>query len=403
MSASTSGQRFADYFAVCGLDAVTGLEPDQLSGDSHHVSPLERSYKAKVLSHFPANVDWNPFDEDAVRMLSFPHGLTFRTQAEPHSPSLHSFLITREDGSRVYGCALTVYEVVDEEEICKAMQVLQSMHEAELHMARSKTKARSQSPVVITGADSPTKRATEVDSEYTQEVEMSNRKTFDMKKDTLMVSKCISIIMPLPFITAAMSYLQQIYHAAKTADLPLPLESYIYNLLYEVPLPPPGRTMRFNCVKESITCQRPGPNELPLFDYSLKEMFSWLGVENVVELFTCVLLEHQILLLSNSFHRFMLVAEGVVTLIFPFIWQHVYVPILPAALQHFLDAPVPFIMGLYCASEDFKANLQLPSEASLCLVDIDNCKVLSPEDLPEFPNKQDLIEELLETIEKFNI
>ena len=41
-------------------------------GDSLHRSPLERSYKAKVLMHFPSNVDWNPFDEDAVRMVRLP-------------------------------------------------------------------------------------------------------------------------------------------------------------------------------------------------------------------------------------------------------------------------------------------------------------------------------------------
>lgn len=32
MSSSGSNQRFADYFVICGLDTVTGLEPDQLSG-----------------------------------------------------------------------------------------------------------------------------------------------------------------------------------------------------------------------------------------------------------------------------------------------------------------------------------------------------------------------------------
>lgn len=42
----------------------------------------------------------------------------------------------------------------------------------------------------------------------------------------------------------------------------------------------------------------------------------------------------------------MLVSEGISAVIFPFHWQHVYVPILPASLLHFLDAPVPFIMGL---------------------------------------------------------
>lgn len=32
MSASSAGQRFIDYFVVCGLDNVSGLEPDQLLG-----------------------------------------------------------------------------------------------------------------------------------------------------------------------------------------------------------------------------------------------------------------------------------------------------------------------------------------------------------------------------------
>ena len=48
----------------------------------------------------------------------------------------------------------------------------------------------------------------------------------------------------------------------------------------------------------------------------------------------------------------MLVAETIVSLIFPYNWQHVYVPILPASLLHFLEAPVPFIMGLYCKDTD---------------------------------------------------
>lgn len=69
-----------------------------------------------------------------------------------------------------------------------------------------------------------------------------------------------------------------------------------------------------------------------------------------------------VIIFSTDFHKFMLVAESVTAILFPFVWQHVYVPILPAALSHFLDAPVPFLMGIYCASEEDKNNLCLPSE-----------------------------------------
>lgn len=47
----------------------------------------------------------------------------------------------------------------------------------------------------------------------------------------------------------------------------------------------------------------------------------------------------------------------------------------------------------------FLFNLQ----ASLCLVDIENCKVTTPEDLPVFPDEQELIEELNDAVKRFNV
>ena len=46
-------------------------------------------------------------------------------------PSFHSFLLTREDGSRVYGCAFTFFEQVENDNICAAMLTLSNMFETE--------------------------------------------------------------------------------------------------------------------------------------------------------------------------------------------------------------------------------------------------------------------------------
>jgi hypothetical protein len=48
----------------------------------------------------------------------------------------------------------------------------------------------------------------------------------------------------------------------------------------------------------------------------------------------------------------MLVCESVLCLLYPFQWAHVYVPILPPMLENFLDAPVPYIMGLLRRTND---------------------------------------------------
>ncbi|KAA8579902.1 hypothetical protein FQN60_005437 [Etheostoma spectabile] len=99
----------------------------------------------------------------------------------------------------------------------------------------------------------------------------------------------------------------------------------------------------------------------------------------------------------------MTVAEGITTLLFPFQWQHVYVPILPASLLHFLDAPVPYLMGLQSKEGTDRSKLELPQEANLCFVDIDNHYIELPEDFPQFPNKTELIQELSEVLLSFGL
>ena len=121
----------------------------------------------------------------------------------------------------------------------------------------------------------------------------------------------------------------------------------MYNLLYDIPVPSPGRSVRFWCLGEAITLSMPKtPQELPLYDYNLLDFLDILGIENALKLFICVLLEHQVLVYSCDVDKLMLVSESVTALLFPFAWQHVYVPILPPNLENFLDAPVPYMMGL---------------------------------------------------------
>lgn len=57
--------------------------------------------------------------------LCLPHGLQFRTQKHPLEPKFHSFVITREDGKRIYGASYIFYEETRNRKICSAMQTLQ--------------------------------------------------------------------------------------------------------------------------------------------------------------------------------------------------------------------------------------------------------------------------------------
>lgn len=230
---------------------------------------------------------------------------------------------------------------------------------------------------------------------------------FDAAKDTLYVSKSITLICQLPYNQIAEIFLNNLYKCLpRSPGARLSLESYVHNMLYDVKIPEFGKSIRIHLPPEqpammpiSVILQRPKSTELPLLDYPLRLLFEILGVECVAELFTCILLENQVLLVSEDFQKLTIIAECITSLLFPFEWCHVYAPILPTALHHFLDAPCPFVMGLHAENLD----VSLQQRAGLCYVDIDNRKIRLPDELPTFPHKSDLISDIYEILRKFEV
>ncbi|XP_070503270.1 DENN domain-containing protein 5B isoform X3 [Chironomus tepperi] len=389
--------RFADYFAICGLDVDLGLEAELYTDGVTTSPPLDRSYKGKSLINYPANVSWNPFDSYGICMLSLPQGLKFRTQKHDLTPRFHSFISTRDDGKRCYGFSLIFYEEVKNENICTAMQTLQSMYITELSSSQGSLRRSD-----------PVSRSLPRHFRLAEDDKSSNSAAsfYDIQKDTLFVTKSITLVCQFAYSHIAEIFLTNLYKCLpRTPGARLSLESYVYNILYDVKVPDFGKSIRIylppeqpNLTPINIIIQRPKTSELPLLDFPLRLLFEFLGVKYVIDLFTSVLLENQVLLISEDFQKLTIVAECITALLFPFEWPHVYAPILPTALHHFLDAPVPFVMGLH--DENVDANSQ---KVGLCYVDIDNRNLQIHEDLPSFPHQQDFIDEIYEVLAKYNL
>lgn len=228
---------------------------------------------------------------------------------------------------------------------------------------------------------------------------------YDIAKDKLYVTKSITLVCQFPYAHISEVFLTNLYKCLpRSPGAKLSLESYVYNMLYDIKVPDFGKSIRIylpaeqpNLAPINIILQRPKSTELPLLDFPLRVLFN-LGIELVVELFTSVLLENQVLLISEDFNKLTIVAECITSLLFPFEWSHVFAPVLPTALSHYLLAPVPFIMGLH--SENVDANTQ---KAGLCYLDIDNKTIQIPEEQPSFPHKQEFIDDIYEILEKYNL
>lgn len=179
----------------------------------------------------------------------------------------------------------------------------------------------------------------------------------------------------------------------QTDLLGINLESHLYNIIYELPMPEPGKLMKFHIGCRASVTYMPdyiNGNELPILDFDLFEFFQLFSVQNIISFYSAALLEHQILLYSKNYYLLMLIAECLTTLFFPFTWLKPYVPIVPASNLHFIEAPVPYIMGFHHKDID----KEFFKQGQRCFVDIDSGTVTCPEDLPEFPDKSNFCKEL---------
>ncbi|KAL5257606.1 hypothetical protein ACHWQZ_G012505 [Mnemiopsis leidyi] len=354
-------QRLVHGYMQCGLDGGTGLVP---YGECDSGDPLEASYRTKVLDIYPpcpAN-----FDPAATKEICMPAGVKFLRAGKSACPEpvFHSFVITREDGSQKYGGCLNYWTEVTCPEILNSMQMLLDMYKEQL---RCEKEPRFAHP----------------DRFHSGPDTLLSPSTVDPEVTSLYMTKCIAIVIELPYVDFVRDYLQQLLQYSRTPDKALPLESYVYNLLYEVMSPGPGHILKVTA-PFSILNVAMESSPLPLFDYSLEELYSYISPSTFVDMLTCLLLEHQVMLLSKDNQRLMLVAESLKCLIYPFEWDHVYVPIVPATSLDLIEAPVTYIMGL-------SANLSLEEQADICVLDIDNNRLTLPEDIPNLPYRDELV------------
>ena len=148
--------------------------------------------------------------------LCMPEGLIFKKNlGNPNQTHFHSFLITRENGSQAYASVLTFYEQVQDPAMLSTLDALQ----------RSFLQTRM---VTLNSAD--------------------NESTFDPNTDKLYAPKCLCFVTCKPVVRPCQAYLEQLHAVTvggKQANGGLPIESFLYNILYEVPLPSPGKTTKF--------------------------------------------------------------------------------------------------------------------------------------------------------------
>ena len=91
-----------------------------------------------------------------------------------------------------------------------------------------------------------------------------------------------------------------------------------------------------------------------------------LSHKNIILLLECALQEKKIAFVSQHISLLNLAAESLNVMMYPLSWQYVFIPILPSKLLGYLQAPVPFIVGIVKSDaadipDDVRQSLRLPA------------------------------------------
>ncbi|CBJ31220.1 conserved unknown protein [Ectocarpus siliculosus] len=84
-----------------------------------------------------------------------------------------------------------------------------------------------------------------------------------------------------------------------------------------------------------------------LEEADLRCLTSRLGPDTILVALSCLLQEQSVLLLSDHLEDLAPATSALLGLLFPLRWPHTLIPVLPASLVHYLEAPVPFLMGMH--------------------------------------------------------
>ncbi|XP_064193005.1 DENN domain-containing protein 2B-like isoform X2 [Anguilla rostrata] len=123
--------------------------------------------------------------------------------------------------------------------------------------------------------------------------------------------------------------------------------------LMESPFPAPGKTIRVKTFlpgagNEVMELRRPSDSRLEHVD--LESLFSCLSVRQVVRIFASLLLERRVIFVADKLSTLSSCVHAMVALLYPFSWQHTFIPVLPASMVDIVCCPTPFLVGLLSSS-----------------------------------------------------
>jgi hypothetical protein len=170
-------------------------------------------------------------------------------------------------------------------------------------------------------------------------------------RDYVYVPFCICLISKYPYVQEMQKCLKTIYTIIKNGNDVEPnilINDLIMYLINAIPIPAKNTKIHFllpyynNCI--DIDC--PKLEDINIMNLSSSWALKFFNIDNLVLIFRLLITEKKILLIDNDYERLSTVADGLVSILYPFQWIHTYIPIMSDQMLKYLETFLPFLNGI---------------------------------------------------------
>ncbi|XP_034653313.1 DENN domain-containing protein 1A isoform X4 [Drosophila subobscura] len=128
-------------------------------------------------------------------------------------------------------------------------------------------------------------------------------------------------------------------------------------------------TVFYNSGRSHFIFERPLQFQLPSMpeNHNLSLYYNFVDPKEMIAVFAAMLAERRIIFTSRHLDRLSSCIQAANAFLFPMVWQHIFIPVLPWEFKDYLGAPMPYLIGVP------KPVLEAVSEDELGEVVILNC------------------------------
>uniref|UniRef100_A0A336M7L7 CSON013290 protein n=1 Tax=Culicoides sonorensis TaxID=179676 RepID=A0A336M7L7_CULSO len=159
--------------------------------------------------------------------------------------------------------------------------------------------------------------------------------------------KAMILVTHLPWHNQFIKYVKMLYEVRMNS--PHDFQRFLSET-YATGIPDPGMSVKIfsNHDRYTFEFKAPWHDYLPSIpeNHNLSVYYNFVEPELMIEVFCAMLNERRIIFTSQHLHVLSSCVLAAGDLIYPMTWQHIYIPVLPMKMKEYVNAPMPYLIGV---------------------------------------------------------